>query len=115
MAEQPSILKTIRRMMGPDEEYEYFDPDLIIHINSAFSRLCQLGVGRDGTPFKIRGTDETWADFIDDGYQEDVKQYVWLSVKVIFDPPASSTVLNSYKEKIQELEWLLKEVAATGY
>lgn len=115
MAEQPSILKTIRRMMGPDEDYEYFDQELIIHINSAFSRLCQLGVGRSETPFKIRGTDETWSEFIDDGYQEEVKQYVFLSVKVIFDPPSSSTVLNSYKEKIQELEWLLREVAVTGY
>ncbi len=114
MAIETSILKTIRRMIGPSEDYNYFDTDLIIHINSAFSRLCQLGVGPEN-PFRITGDEEVWSDFIDDGYQEDVKQYVYLSVKVIFDPPASATVLNAYNEQIKKLEWLLKETAAHGY
>lgn len=116
MAEEStnSILKTIRKMMGPDENYEYFDQDLIIHINSAFSRLCQLGVGPE-VPFRIHGIDETWDEFIDDGYQEDVKQYVYLSVKNVFDPPSSTAVMNAYKERIEELEWLLREVARFGY
>lgn len=109
-----SILKTIRRMIGPDEDYEYFDPDLIIHINAAFSRLCQLGVGQD-FPFHINGVEETWGDFMEGGYFEDVKQYVYLSVRNIFDPPASSSVMNAYKEQIEKLEWLLKETARTGY
>lgn len=114
MAEQTSILKTIRRMMGPDEDYEYFDQDLIIHINAAFSRLCQNGVG-PSIPFKIHGVDEVWTDFIDDGHQEEIKQYVYLSVKIIFDPPSSSSVMNAYKEQIEKLEWLLREVAYFGY
>lgn len=114
MAEQASILKTIRRMIGPDEDYEHFDTDLIIHINSAFSRLCQLGVGPE-RPFHITGEEETWCDFIEPGYLEEVKQYVYLSVKQIFDPPASSTVINAYKEQLDKLEWLLKEVAQFGY
>ena len=114
MAEQASILKTIRRMIGPDEDYEYFDTDLIIHINSAFSRLCQLGVGPE-RPFHITGDEETWCQFMDCGNMEDIKQFVYLSVKCIFDPPASSTVLNAYKEQINKLEWLLKEVAQFGY
>lgn len=113
MPEQ-SILKTIRRMIGPDENYEYFDTDLIILINSAFSRLCELGVGPD-EPFYITGTDETWSDFMEDGYMERVKKYVYLSVKNIFDPPASASVMNAYKEEIEKLEWLLKETAVTGY
>ena len=114
MGEQASILKTIRRMIGPDEDYEYFDTDLIIHINAAFSRLCQLGVGPE-RPFRITGMEETWNDFIETGYLEEVKQYIYLSVKNIFDPPASSTVLNAYQEQINKLEWLLKEVAQFGY
>lgn len=114
MAEQKSILRTIRRMMGPSEDYEYFDSDLIIHINAAFSRLCQLGVGPE-TPFKIYGVEEEWTDFIDDGQLEDVKQYVFLSVKNIFDPPASSSVMTAYKEQIDKLEWLLRETAHFGY
>ena len=110
----PSILKTIRRMMGPDEDYEYFDQDLIIHINAAFSRLCQIGVGPE-TPFRITGTEEIWDMFMDAGYQEEIKQYVYLSVKLIFDPPASASVMNAYKEQIEKLEWLLREVARFGY
>ena len=109
-----SILRTIRRMIGPDEEYEHFDTDLIIHINSAFSRLCQLGVGPE-VPFRVTGTEQEWSDFIDDGTLEDVKQYVYLSVRLIFDPPANSTVLATYKEEKQKLEWLMMETAAHGY
>lgn len=113
MPEQ-SILKTIRRMIGPDEDYEYFDTELIIHINSTFSRLCELGVGPEN-PFYINGTEEVWSDFMDTGDEERVKQYVYLSVKNIFDPPSSSSVMNAYKEQIEKLEWLLKETAVTGH
>lgn len=113
MPEQ-SILKTIRRMIGPDENYEYFDTELIIHINSAFSRLCELGVGPEN-PFYITGTSEEWSDFMDTGEEERVKQYVFLSVKNIFDPPASASVMNAYKEQIEKLEWVLKETAVTGH
>lgn len=114
MCDKQSILKTIRRMMGPDEDYEYFDTDLIIHINSAFARLCELGVGPE-QPFYITGTEETWDEFADPVFCERVKQYVYLSVKNIFDPPSSSSVMNAYKEQIEKLEWLLKETALTGY
>lgn len=114
MCDKQSILKTIRRMMGPDEDYEYFDTDLIIHINSAFARLCELGVGPE-QPFYITGTEETWDEFTDRSFCERVKQYVYLSVKNIFDPPSSSSVMNAYKEQIEKLEWLLKETAVTGY
>lgn len=113
-AVEESILKTIRQMIGPSAAYSVFDTDLIISINSAFSRLCQLGVG-PSSPFKITGIDEIWTDFMEDGNQEDLKQYIYLKVKMIFDPPANSTVSNAYKEEIEKLEWLLKEVARFGY
>lgn len=111
---EDSILKTIRRMIGPDEDYEHFDTDLIIHINSAFSRLCQLGVGPE-TPFHIRGLEETWCDFKEPGHLEDIKTYIYLSVRVIFDPPASAVIMDAYQEQIRKLEWLLMETAAHGY
>lgn len=114
MCDKQSILKTIRRMMGPDEDYEYFDTDLIIHINSALARLCELGVGPE-QPFYITGTEETWGDFADPEFCERVKQYIYLSVKNIFDPPSSASVMNAYKEQIEKLEWLMKETAVTGY
>lgn len=115
MEDTQSILVSIRRMIGPSDTYNVFDQDLIIHINAAFSRLCQLGVGPT-TPFHITGDEETWDEFIQDaGYQEEIKQYVYLKVKMIFDPPASGTVVNVYNEQINMLEWTLKEVARFGY
>ena len=114
MTEDSSILGTIRKMVGPAEDYEYFDTDLIININSAFSRLCQLGVGPE-TPFRITGPEQTWSDFISNGYQEEIKQYIYLKTRLIFDPPANGSLVNIYKEEIEKLEWLLKEVARDGY
>lgn len=115
MAEQPSILKTIRSMIGPDEDYEHFDPQLIIHINAAFSRLCRLGVGPE-MPFKITGEDETWDQFLPSGYQEELKEYIYLKVKTVFDTSTiSSSVLSSYQERIKELEWELNDVGEIGY
>lgn len=114
MAESASILKTVRQMIGPSASYDVFDTDLIININSCLSRLCQLGVGPE-TPFKITGDTEEWTDFIDNGNLEEVKQYIYLKTRLIFDPPSSGTVIGLYKEEIEKLEWLLKEVAHTGY
>ena len=111
-----SILKTIAKMMGPAVGDDYFNPDLIWNINAAFSRLCQLGVGSTvPEPFKITGPDEVWDDFIDEGNQEDVKQYIWLKVKMVFDPPTSTAIKAAYDERIKELEWTLREVAEVGY
>lgn len=110
-----SILKTIRGMLGPSEDYEYFDSQIIVHINAAFSRLCRLGVGPD-IPFKIHGTEETWSDFISDGHQEEVIEYIFLKVKTVFDTSTiNSSVLSAYNERIKELEWELNDVAELGY
>lgn len=108
------ILASIKKLLGPGEGYDYFDKDIVLHINSAFSRLCQLGVGPK-TPFKIKDGSEKWSDFIEDGQQEDVKQYVSLKVKKIFDPPANSFLMEALNEEIDKLEWLLNSVAEVGY
>lgn len=109
-----SILRTIRKMIGPSASYEVFDTDLIIDINTAFSRLCQLGVGPE-LPFKIHGDEETWDDFMGEDMPEEVKQYIYLKTRMIFDTPASSTVVNAHQAQIDMLEWTLKETAAMGY
>ena len=109
-----SILNSIKKLLGPEEDYTHFDKDIILHINAAFSRLCQLGVG-PSTPFKIRSAEEVWTDFIEDGMLEDVKQYVYLKVKVIFDPPGNSSLLNAMDAQINQLEWLMNSVAEVGY
>lgn len=114
MPAEPSILKSIRQRIGPSADYEVFDNDLIVLINSAFSRLRQLGVGPT-YPFRIEDEDAEWSDFIEDGVMEEIKDYVYLSVKLIFDPPSNSGVLNAYKEQIAKYESLLKDVAYHGY
>lgn len=110
-----SILGTITHMIGPSEDYTYFNTDLIIHINAAFSRLCQLGVGPE-RPFHITGAEEEWSDFIDDpGYMEDVKQYIYLKTRLSFDPPGNSFLVDSIEKQVEKLEWLLNSVAEVDY
>lgn len=102
-----SILETIKKLLGPDSSYEVFDLDIILFINSAFATLRQIGVG-PVNGFRITGPEETWEDFIGDRIDlEAVKEYVYLKVKMAFDPPASSFVMSAYQETCKELEWRL--------
>lgn len=105
---EDSILISIKKMLGAPEGYEAFDDQIIIHINSVFSVLSQLGVGNG--KFTITGPDETWEDYLsqdDDVDIEDVKSYMYLKVKMIFDPPSSGTAAEAFKEHIREFEWRL--------
>lgn len=106
-----SILTSIKKLLGPEEAYEHFDTDIIVHINTALMRLRRLGVGpKEG--FLIEDSSAMWSDFLgDDPRLEGVKTYVYLRVKLLFDPPTSSAVLQSFKETINELEWVLNDVA----
>lgn len=102
-----SILLSVKKMLGLDKDYDVFDPELIIHINTVFGTLHQLGVGPEDQ-FRISGDSETWSEFDTEGEQTDeVKTYVYLRVRLLFDPPSSSFVLSSFKEQLQELEWRL--------
>lgn len=102
-----SILLSVKKMLGLDKDYDVFDPELIIHINTVFGTLHQLGVGPEDQ-FRITGDSEVWSDFTTEGEQTDeVKSYVYLRVRLLFDPPSSSFVLSSFKEQLQELEWRL--------
>lgn len=101
-----SILLTIKKMLGVAEEYHAFDLDIIININSVFLNLNQLGIG-PVKPFQITGVEETWLDFLGD--QEEfvagVQSYVYIKVRLLFDPPTNSFLVNSFQEQIKELEW----------
>lgn len=108
-----SILTSIKKMLGVTEEYNYFDADIIMHINSVLMILTQLGVG-PAEGFIIEDETSTWADFIPDSTRfEAVKSYVFLKVKLLFDPPASSSVIESYNRSITEFEWRLNANAET--
>ena len=102
-----SILTSIKKLLGIDEEYTQFDDDIIMHINSVFLNLTQLGVG-PSEGFLIEDDTATWEDFIGDSNQlQAVKSYMYLKVKLLFDPPLSSSVIESMNRMIAELEWRL--------
>lgn len=100
-----SILTSIKKLLGIAKEYDHFDQDIVMHINSAFSVLTQLGVGPD-EGFYIKDASKTWSEFLyDDPRLEFVKIYIYLKVKLAFDPPLSSAVIEAINRQISELEW----------
>lgn len=102
---EKSILNSVKKSLGIEIETIDFDSELVIFINSVISSLVQLGIGpQEG--YTISGASETWADFIgEDKRLESIKTYIYLKVRIIFDPPASSAILDAYKQQIQEFEW----------
>jgi hypothetical protein len=108
-----SILTSIKKLLGISEEYDHFDPDIIMHINSTFMTLNQLGVG-PAEGFSIEDETSTWSDFISDNIKlEAVKSYIHLKVKLLFDPPSSSAVIEAISKSINELEWRLNVIVET--
>lgn len=109
-----SILTSIKKLLGIEEEYTHFDPDIVMHINTVFMTLAQLGVGPSGG-FFITDKTATWSQFVPDEvtYQA-VKTYMYLRVRLLFDPSSlGSATLAAYERQIQEFEWRLN-VAAEG-
>lgn len=103
-----SILTSIKKMLGIAEDYTQFDADIIMHINSVFTTLTQLGVG-PSEGFYIEDEAAEWNDFIPDlNKLQAVKTYIYLKVRLIFDPSSlGSSTLAAYERQIQELEWRL--------
>lgn len=110
-----SILLTLKQGLGIPKDDDAFDPELVVHANAALMVLADLGVGPPNG-FFISGASETWAQFI--GGREDfemVKSYLILKVKLLFDPPSSSSVMESTKALIAEWEWRLNVRAEGAY
>lgn len=109
-----SILTSIKKLLGISEEYEHFDPDIIMHINSVFSILTQIGIGPE-EGFRITNKEAKWNDYINDNSKiEMVKTYMHLKVKLVFDPPLSSAVIEAVNQSIKELEWRLNVAIERG-
>lgn len=103
-----SILTSTKKVLGIAEDYTVFDEDIIMHINTAFSTLTQLGVGPvEG--FMIEDATAEWDDFItnSDIQYNAVRSYVYLKVQMLFDPPQTSYLIAAKEKQIQELEWRL--------
>lgn len=102
-----SILTSIKKLLGIDEEYDAFDNDLIILINAQFSVLNQLGVGPD-EGFEITSKDDVWNTYDSDHRLTSlVKNYIFYKVKLAFDPPATSFGIDAFNEMAKEYEWRL--------
>lgn len=102
---EESILITIKKMLGIDEEDDSFDVDIITHINSVFATLRQLGFGpKEG--FSIDDEVAVWDDYLESiVYLNSIKTYIYLKVKKLFDPPQNSTLMDSLNSSINEFEW----------
>jgi hypothetical protein len=106
-----SIFTSIKKLLGGSEEDTNFDTDIIMDINSALMSVNQLGIGPD-TGFVITGKNEIWSQLLGDRKDlEGVKTYIFLKVKLMFDPPSSSFVLESINNQITEFEWRLNSQA----
>ena len=113
---EDSILNSIKKLLGIFPDVEAYNQDIIIHINSVFAILASMGVGPTNG-FRIQSADEQWSEFLnqcigegkgaDTNLYEDVKTFVYMKVKLIFDPPASSALLDSYNNLIKEIEYRL--------
>lgn len=99
-----SILTSVKKLLGIPDGYEAFDLDIIIHINTVFVVLYELGVGDE--PFSITDKTAVWSDFLKDSKDLNLVQtYVYLKVRLMFDPPTSSAAIQAMKDLVSELEF----------
>lgn len=100
-----SILTSIKKLLGIAEEDTSFDQDIIIHINTVFAILAQLGVG-PANGFSIEDNVAIWSDYLGNATNlELVKSYIYMKVRSMFDPPTSSILADAMNKNISELEW----------
>lgn len=109
-----SILTSIKKLLGIAKEYDHFDADIIIHINSVFGDLRQMGVGPE-EGFVIEDDTALWSDFFEDNlFIESVKTYVYLRLRLIFDISSlGSATIAAYERQIAQFEWRLNVAAET--
>jgi len=102
-----SILTSIKELLGITEDYTHFDNAIVMHINSVFTILNELGVGpKEG--FSIKDKQASWEDFLPEDLSiEAVKSYIYLKVRLLFDPPTNSALIESINRQISEFEWRL--------
>lgn len=107
MADELSILNSIKKLLGIDPEYDVYDDEITIHINSVFSILHQIGASPTEGFMLVTG-DEVWSQFLQNAqHVQMVKTYVYLRVRLIFDPPATAFALTAFEKQASELEWRL--------
>ena len=115
-----SILTSIKKLLGIADDYDYFNQDIIMHINAALMVLTQLGIG-PSEGFLVKDSIDTWGDFLENRgvgntadditYLGALQSYVYMKVKLMFDPPQNSFTVDSMTKLVNELEWRLNVAA----
>ena len=109
-----SVLVSVKKALGIPRDHEEFDSDIMMHINSTFAKLYQMGVGPRDFVYKIEGEDDLWSDFVEEKTDiEMVRSFMYIEVRLMFDPPTAS-LLTSLQERQKEYEWRLM-VAGSNY
>lgn len=109
-----SILTSVKKMLGVAEHDDHFDSEIIIHINSVLATLTQLGVG-PSKGFVVKDQLARWVDFVGDTEKmEHVKSYLYLKVRLLFDPPTNSFTIEAIERLAKEFEWRLHAEAEGG-
>lgn len=112
---EQSIFYSIKRILGVDPSYTVYDNDILLLINGVFARLHELGIGPvDG--FAIEDDAATWGDFLGSDINKfnQVKTYVYLSVRILFDPPQTGYLVTAMEKQIDKLEWTINVVREEG-
>lgn len=105
MAGDNSILNTTKKALGLAADYTAFDPEIVMHINSVFSTLNQLGLG-PAEGFMIEDDFAEWGDYLGTSpLQNHVKSYMYLRVRMLFDPPQVGFVITAFEKQLEELTW----------
>lgn len=104
-----SVLNSVKKNLGIPIDYNVFDTDVIMHINLAFSTLRQLGIGKDKT-IRINNSEDEWTKLFEqyDSCLDFIKDYTYLKVRTLFDPPTTSFVLDALNNNIKEIEWRIQ-------
>lgn len=115
-----SVFGSIKERIGGFETYgDAFDNDILASINSAFATLHQLGIDNgDGNPIRIDNPDVKWTDILDMTRYGWLKDYVYMKVRLVFDPPSNASVLSSMERQLDELVWRIeveRDMEINGY
>ena len=106
--DQDNILQSVKRILGLENDYDAFDQDIIFFINGELMTLAQNGVGQEG--FRVKTGNETWSSFLGDFQDVELaKEFVYLRVRLMFDPPSQSAVQQAYTDKAAEALWRCRE------
>lgn len=108
-----SILMSVKKLLGMDpEEFDQYDVDITLHINTVIETLNQIGVDMpDG--FSVTDKTVLWSDYLNRAkysqIKDSIKSYIYMKVRLVFDPPTNTSLINAINESIKELEWRIRQ------